>query len=198
MGTTKDAIANLVLANLEISREITSVDTEQSAEASLIRRHYDRSLQKVLEDFPMAESTRYAVLGLVATAPTDDWGFAFRYPSDCVFARRLVTVLGREEPNPPPFKVGSDAQGLLLYTNINPATLEYTFLLTDQKLFSSAFEEALAWHIAAKCTSLSRMKDAKKIAMAMYQSCLTQSDLKTAREQQQQPELDSAMMRARI
>lgn len=197
MGTSKDAIANLVLAHLEVSREISNLETEKSTEASLIRRHYPGSLEEVLGDYPWPEATRYRVLSLVANDPTDDWRYAYRYPNDCVHARRLVTGKGRDETDPPPWKTGSDEQGLLIYANITPATLEYTVLLTDPRLFSSTFVQALSWKIASLCTSLSKVSDIKKVCLQMYELSVGRAETKAANEQQQPKELDSEMIRSR-
>lgn len=197
MGTSKDAIANLVLAHLEVSREISNLETEKSTEASLIRRHYPASLEEVLGDYPWPEATGYRVLSLVASAPSDDWAYAYRYPSDCVFARRLVTGRGRNDTAPPAWKTGSDAQGLLIYANINPATLEYTVRLSDPLLFSPTFVQALSWKIASLCTSISKVDGVKKLCLQMYEVCLARAERKAANEQQQPAEPDSEMIRAR-
>jgi hypothetical protein len=131
--STKTAICNKSLVLLGISDLFTDVDADDRVEADAINAIYDLDVDYVLRDFPWPWATKYLDLQLIDGDSVDaarlsrannDWVFAYRYPSDCLQARRLVTGLGRENPDPPPFRVGRD------YVGENPDDDTTTMTLT--------------------------------------------------------------------
>jgi len=83
-----------------------------------------------------------------------DWLYAYRWPTDCLFARRIVPDLaagmGRQfNADPPPFRVGFDVNGLLIYSNQREAELEYTANDCDALWADDLFIDAFTWHLAA-------------------------------------------------
>jgi hypothetical protein len=171
---SKALIANVACHRMGISRIIANVDTEQSQEAISIAAVFDHERDLVLRSWFWPWATAYATLALVdgsADDPfNDDWIYAYRYPSDCLFARRLVTSAGRlpssadqaliwGESRPPDFRVGRDAQGRLLYSNEADAVLEYTVRVTDVEEFDPLFVSLLAWRLVmAVGPALSRLE----------------------------------------
>ncbi len=111
MAPSVEQIVNLALSHIGHTIFVDSLATEQTSEAELANLLYEPTRDFVLEDFPWPEATKYITLGLVEEEPNDDWLFSYRYPSDCLFVRRVVTVLGRQDPNPPPFLTGADETG---------------------------------------------------------------------------------------
>jgi hypothetical protein len=98
-----------------------------------------------------------------------DWRYGYRWPSDCVFARRLVdAAVGRAfSPTPIEFRVGRDENGLLLYTNQPDAVLEYTMLDCTDLWSDDLFLDAFTWRLAAvMAPSLER---AQKTALECWQ-----------------------------
>lgn len=90
-----------------------------------------------------------------------DWKYAYRQPTDCLFARRLVDdAVGRAfAPLPIEFRKGADTTGLLLFTDREDANLEYTFIDCDALWADDLFIEAFTWDLAAALApSLSRNK----------------------------------------
>lgn len=84
------------------------------------------------------------------TCANGDWLYAYRYPIDCLFARRIVPPnangYGRRfNPNPPPFRIGRDVNGLLVYSQQADAVLEYTVIDCDHLWADDLFIEALSW-----------------------------------------------------
>src|SRR5690606_25121463 len=104
------SIVNRALARIGSSKQIANVETENSREAISARLVFDDERDYVLRDFPWPFATAYRTLALVSEAPNGDWGYAYRYPSDCLYVRRIVGALGRRDPDPPPFRVGVDEQ----------------------------------------------------------------------------------------
>jgi hypothetical protein len=142
------------------------------------------------------------------TAPENtngDWLYAYYYPSDCLFGRRLVPEgLGRTfDPAPLPFRVGRTFTGttdvLLVYSNQPEATLEYTALVECSQDFADAlFEDALSWRLAGKMApSLSRNGLKTKECWAMFLACIDTAAAVSSREHQPEPHGDAEWIRAR-
>src|SRR5438552_17871364 len=115
---------NLSLMRLGISRSTAAVDPELTFANLWPRISFADERDFVLRDFPWAFATKYGTLELIAGStrvPTnDDWVFVYRVPTDCLFARRFVTGLGRKDYAPPPYRVGRD------YLRVNDTTTTMT------------------------------------------------------------------------
>ena len=205
----KLAILNQALLKIGVSKTIISL-TENTREAYTLGLLYDPSLREVLRSYPWAFATKYAdsttaasgdameLFAGTSTVPVNgDWQYAYRYPEDCLLARRLVNAATgrRYDANPIPFRVGRDVEGeddtvvQLIYTNQVDAVLEYTALVVMGDTFADPlFEDCLSWFIGSKAApSLSR--DDK-----MAQRCLVMADVTfqrgtavSAREAQLEP-----------
>lgn len=204
-------VINQALAHIGVSKQIGDITTEKSTEATVARLHYLDDVSACLREFPWPFATRYARLVLVAgtsTVPVNgDWQYSYRAPADMMFARRLINPAGFKrgwDPNPPPFRLGSDDTGFLIYTDEAPDSgtlgtttgllpqLEYTIRTTCAALQGdSMFREALSWrHAASLAPSLAR--DDKKVAFCLqvYKSFIEPAKTKGAAENQQTHEGD--------
>jgi len=200
-GTCLDAttkICNKALSHLGITQEITALLTEQTPEAYLARLHYIDELEATLRAFPWPFATKYAtpvwVAGTATVPVNDDWTYSYRVPSDYLFGRRFVTARGLQrafDPLPITWRVGADATGWLLYSNVAivDARLEYTCrpvcaALTGDVLFRTALAYRLA---AAMGPGLSR--DAKLVTYCaqMYLRTLPIAEVTGANEAQPDP-----------
>ena len=172
--TSKAAIANMALANIGSTQVIGDVDSDRSATAKAVRIFWDAHVGAVLRDFPWPFAKAYQTLALVDGSSTTranyDWQYAYRYPSDCLFARRLVVEgVGRKDYTPPEFEVGRDSQGKLIFTDESPAELEYTMSVTDVEEWDASAVEMLSWLLSASLApSQSRIKGMAEQAMRMY------------------------------
>lgn len=195
---SKTSISNMALGRIGVSQFVENVDTEKSTEAIQCLTYYDHNVEFVLRAFDWPFATGYRALGLVSEDPSSDWEYAFRYPTDALKVRRVVTSLGRSDPNPPPFVVGQDSQGPLIYTDEKNVTVEYTVRVTDPGRFDPLFIDALAWKLAADIApALSRIKGARDDAMRMFAMSLNISQTIVANEQQREPERESEFVTAR-
>ena len=145
-------IANMALAHLGNSKQIASL-TESSGEARACNQFYEIAKDKVLEDFNWPFARTFVTLGLVEENPTgidDEWGFSYRYPSDCLKVRRLISGIKAEDRlSEIKFIIGSDAQGVLIFTDQEDARLEYTKRETDTAKFPTTFQIALSYYLAS-------------------------------------------------
>lgn len=197
MGFTDVQICNMALGHLGHTKFIAAL-TERSLAADLCGLYYEPARNYVLEDYPWPEATKYAALGLVEEDPNDDWDYSYRYPSDCLFARRLVTEIGRIDPNPPAFKTGIDDQGRLIYSDEEDAVLEYTKLLDDPQQYRPTLGVAISWYLAGLLAP-GLAKDRKQATMCfqMYEIVKTTAQSRAGNEQQQATEPESEAIRAR-
>jgi len=170
---TKTQIANLALLRIGVTQPLTDADTDTSREAIAVRLLYDEERDYVLRDFPWPFARKYAtatlVTGSVSIPVNPDWIYAYSYPSDCVFVRRVINCYGRQATSPPPFVTGrSDAGAKLIFTNQQDAALEYTVRVPETE-FDSTFVSMLAWRLAAGlATALARAAELGKNALEMY------------------------------
>jgi len=171
-------LINQALSRIGIGKQIGDILTENTMEATVARLHYITDVDTVLRDFAWPFATHYATLVIVAgpsPAASPDWLYSYRRPTDCVFERRLCVA--REagvDPTPPPFQLGSDADGGLIYTNQADAVLEYT----SRSVCAAGdgdplFKDALAWrHALSLAPPLTRMTDVAAACQAKYQAAL--------------------------
>jgi hypothetical protein len=109
---SKTDVCNLALMRMGVSQSLTNVDTDGTREALSCLVVFDKERDFVLRDFPWSRARAYATPTLAtnfANPANSDWTYAYRYPSDCLFVRRILTSNGRQEVNPPAFVIGRDA-----------------------------------------------------------------------------------------
>lgn len=142
-------ICNMAISHLGISKDIANVSTEQSAEAKACRRFLDIARETVLKDYNWPFATKMATLNLVEEDPNDEWAYSYRYPSDCLYARRILSGF-RDDTDLTriPYKITQDSTGILIYCDTENAILEYTLNTENIDLFSSDFKVALSYRLA--------------------------------------------------
>lgn len=138
------------------------------------------------------------------TAPeraNGDWDYAYRWPSDCLFARRLVPDGGRGRvfnENPIPYRVGRDKNGLLIYTNQVDAVLEYTCIDCDALWADDLFIDAFTWRLCAIVSpALSRVPNMATTAYALYEHTLARAAAVSTQEHQPEKHGDSEWINGR-
>lgn len=191
---------NQALSHIGVSIRVDDILLEQTQAATIARLHYQDDVDTTLRAFPWPFATRYADLVLVAGSSSvranGDWQYAYRAPAGMLFARRILdpTWRGRKyDPQPIPFRVGSDDTGPLIYTNwINAdgltATLEYTIRpVCAASAGDALFRSALAWKLAHSFAPV-LAKDEKKVLMCwqMYRQLVGTATTVGSQEQQQE------------
>lgn len=201
MLLSKTSISNLALSQLGITKHISNFDTDRSQEGNACRQLYDQVLQQVLTDLWWPCGTKFITLGLVETNPTIEWGFSYRYPSDCLTLRRILSGQRTDtRQSRVPFRVGQDENGGLIYTDMAQAQIEYTFYQTDPTKLSPDFIEAFALRLAAAMAPQITSGDPFKITqtvMGLYSVAIGNAKTQAANEEQPDQEPDSEFIRAR-
>ena len=142
-------ICNLALTHLGVGKEIQNLDTDKSEEASACKRVYDTCRDTTLRDYPWPFATRVRELSLIEENPNDEWNYSYRYPSDCLKMRRLLSGI-RTPTNEQraPYKIIQDDAGLIVYTDQENACAEYVKRETNPDKYPADFIMALSWRIA--------------------------------------------------
>lgn len=195
-------IANLALSDLGTGAEIAVLETENSTEAEVMRRFYPLSVQVTLRDFPWSFANAYATLALVSEDPNDEWGYAYRYPSDCVLLKKILSgVRNDTRKTKVPYEIGKDASGMLIYTDKALAQVKYTALVTDPSKFPPDFKLAVAHRLAAYAASRLCGEDPFKQgprAMELYLFEISTAKASNSNEQQDEEEPDSEFINSRL
>lgn len=201
MASSKTEIANISLAHLGVGKEIANLDTENSAEANTMRRFYDTARDEVLRDFNWSFTTKFATLAEVEEDPTDEWSYSYRYPSDCLKLRRILSGTRNDSrQSRVPYKVAQDSEGLLLYTDMEDAEIEYTVRVEDTSLypadFTMAFSYKLAFYAAPRLAAGDPFGLGQR-CMQLYGMSLAKAANTSLNEEQVEEEPDAQWIRAR-
>lgn len=174
-------ICNLALSHLGIAKPIANLTTEQSQEATACRVFFDITRDAVLKDYPWPFCTRVESLALVETDPNDEWKFSYRYPSNCLTVRKILSGIRNETSSErTPYKIASDSQGLLIFCDTEEAQMEYTIRLTDSNLYSSDFIFAFSFRLASYLAPRLTAGDPFKLADRMLKMYLAEMSKATA------------------
>lgn len=147
-------ICNLALTN--IAKPSISDINEASAEAIACRRYYEHVRDLMLESYPWRFARKTDVLAEVTNAKANRWGYAYQRPADCLKIRRIVDEsLTDYWPSDGDGLVvaggyATDIEGSIIYSNVSPAYVEYTYRVTDPTLFPPMFVEAFGWQLAVR------------------------------------------------
>lgn len=200
---SKTQIVNIAMARIGASKQLANVDTETSREAIMARTFFEDDVKFVLRDFPWPWATAYTDLAVVSGSTTTrtnrDWQYAYRYPSDCLYVRRLVVDgVGRNDPNPAPYAIGRDSQGRLIFTDEPTAQIEYTAVIEEVSEFDPMFVSMLAWKIASGLApALSKIKGMAEGCIQLYEIEKTKAESRALNEAQQSRQLEAETIRAR-
>lgn len=201
MVSSTAEIANMAISFLGIGKDIANLDSENSAEAKACRRFYENDRDIVLGDFPWPFATVFADLALVETDPTDEWGFSYRYPSDAVRIRRILSgVRNDTQDSRIRFRKGKDSAGILIYTDQADAVIEYTQLVTAVELYSPDFVKALAYLLASSVASRLTAGDPYKFqtrCMQFYKEQIASAQIGEVEEEQPDVPVESEFIRSR-
>jgi hypothetical protein len=198
---SKVGICNLALSHLGIGKDIANIDTEKSQEAYACRTFYEQALQQTLRDFEWPFATRFVQMTLVEEDPIEGWAFSYRYPSGCLFFRRILSGEKVDTTDTKiDYRIASDSSGQLIFTDQEDAECEYTINANDPNLYPVDFVQALslrlAYYIAPRITSGDPMQLQNKLA-GLYLAELLKAQGNALNEEQNAQLPDAELIRAR-
>jgi len=191
-------ICNMGLSHIGAKGSIESLD-EASREAQVCKLWFDWSRNQVLEDFNWPFARKRQTLALLTEAAPDEWSYKYAYPSDAVKARWIVNPVGKEA-DAIPFTVETviDGSSKCILTDLENASLIYTFDQTDPALFSSKFIDALSYRVASNIAfQITGDPELSKQVFQIYQQVLRSAGGSAAQEGIDQIPRDSEWIRAR-
>lgn len=199
---TPVTICNTALSRIGISSFISSLE-ESSIEARVCENVYEQSADHLLREFHWPFAQSYEQLALVADGTTtpwkSDWAYRYRYPTNAITIRRVVTRLGKLESDAAPYAIGRDSVGKLIYTDIEDAVVEITNRNVDASEFDPTFASALAWYIGAEiCMPLSVSDSFRKQALQGFMLDLDKAKRIAANEGQPSRDVDTELMNSRF
>lgn len=203
MASSVVAICNLGLIRVGHDRAIQALAPDETSKAAnLCAMLYEPMRDKVLRAFAWPFANRYTTLNLVETSPNTDWGYSYRWPSDCIRPLKIATSGGRifDMLNPAPYEIGSDTTGKLIFTDQASAVLKYTVRFTDPSLFDADFVDTMGWLMAYELASPMARGDfpaMRERALKEYLAALSRAEATAANEGEADPMQDAEHIRAR-
>lgn len=149
---TKVEIFNLALGALLLNKQIIDPDTEKTIEARTLNLHYNTAFRNALADMNLDSTSVQAELELLEEDPTDQWLYAYKYPSKCALFRRIQSEIIKDNRTTHVLKQVLQHNGKkVIFSNKEDAIGE--FVTYDVNLNSLSAPAGLA--IAYKLASLS-------------------------------------------
>lgn len=176
MSGSQTSVSNMALSHLGVGTQIGNAITETTAEAKACREFFEPALISTLKDYKWPWARKQANLALVEEDPDNGWDFSYRYPADCIDVRSVESSFdltpGVIFQKPSPYDLGFDDSGLLIFSGIEDAMIDYTPKIDNYNIFPESFKIALSFrlatYIAARLTKGDPFKLGMK-AMQMYQ-----------------------------
>lgn len=166
----KTDIFNLALSALYLQKKIADSETDQSNEAKTLRTHWIGAYHGALAEMDLDHTATTAALTLIVENPNSLWKYAYTYPSDCVYIRRIVNDLTTDDNETKvDRKVGTRLGVKVIFANQYDAELEY---ISSSVLPQSLSVEAamyVAYKLALLAMPLIVGKDSKEVAGMLLQ-----------------------------
>jgi hypothetical protein len=185
----------MALARIQVKQAIGSL-TDETPTARLCTRFYEQTRQALLREFPWPFCEQYYTLALAETQPNARWGYSYRYPTG---ALRINDVVSEQRiPDPKiPFKVGSDSQGRLIYTDEESAVIAANADISDTSQMDPLFVDAFAWRMAVELSApLSESTEVTNYANVKYEQAIRRA-MSVAMNEDSPDEYEGGLMRAR-
>lgn len=152
---SKEDIFNLSLSALLLQRRITNADTDTSNEAKVLRSVWTPALASTLEDLDLDSTSDQVELELIEEDPNRYWKYAYKYPTDCAFFRRIQSCEVKDnrmshEPKLIRMYEGEKA----IFTNVYQAVAEYISKDVPLSAISATAGIALSLRLASMASPL--------------------------------------------
>lgn len=169
---SKAKIFNLALGALLLTKKISDTQTDTSTENQVLNIHWDTAFQTALEEMDLDGTSSQKSLELIEEDPTDLWQFAYKYPSNCSFLRRIQnSCLKDTESNQIQRRVAIHNDKKVIFTNQEVAVVEYIPNDFNLAWLSASAGLCIAYKLAILSAPLITGKganDLRKTVQAMY------------------------------
>lgn len=170
---TKAKIFNLALGALLLNKRISDTETDTSIENQTLNVHWDTALRSALQELDLDSVSTQKDLELIEASPTDLWDFAYKYPTNCSFLRRIQSsVLKDNRTNQVPRRVATHNGAKVIFTNQEDAIIEYIPHDLSLNLLSASAGLAIAYKLAMLSAPLVAGKGAAPLRKEIQQRYL--------------------------
>lgn len=164
----KTDIFNLALSALYLQKKIADSETDTSNETKTLQTHWKAAYWGGLAEMDLDHTAVTAPLALLVEEPNSLWKYAYTYPADCVFIRRIINTKTTDDlETKVDRKVGIHEGDKVIFTNEYDAELEY--ISSDVLPQDLSVEAAMyiAYKLAMLAMPLIVGKDSKEVASAL-------------------------------
>ncbi len=181
MNYTKAKIFNLALKNLRISQSLQSAQ-QTDRNTVILNEYYESARDEVLKDFDWNFANAYRELTPTGNIPQNPhFIYEYDYPNDCLLAREVINGYSDGIIE---FEVAA-AQNFqkVINTNVSPAIVRYTKVVTNENFFPVEFVMALSWYLAfLAAPSISANRALQNDCLNVYNAVLRRAKTLNAQE----------------
>lgn len=170
---SKVQIFNLALGALLLQRQIVDADNDTSTEAKVLRIQWDASFAQAIQDMDLDATATTITLELVEENPNNLWDYSYKYPSDCLFFRRIMSCVQKDNRLTQIQKSISNRAGQkVILTNQISAIGEYISNNLSLGVLSASAGMAIAYRLAFNSTALIVGKGSRELKKSVWESYL--------------------------
>lgn len=200
---TKAQIYNLALGALLLSRQVVDPATENSNEVIVLNTHWETAFFSTLQDLDLDSTSTLITLELIEENPISLWEYAYKYPTDCAFFRRLYSECHKDNrASHIPKRIASHNGDKVIFTNEPSAVAEYISKTIDISDLTAPTAMAVAYRLAFLAAPLNVGKGAKTLRESIQNNyILSKSEAQELDRRENMnfydPEVDSEFVYAR-
>lgn len=171
MSFSKTKAYNLALSHLLLSRQIENVETDTTNEVRVLNTFWDEALSLTLSELDLDSLSETIQLELLAELSDGPWTYAYKYPANAEFFRRLVSgaVIDTNRTHIAK-KVAIYDNQKAIFTNESEASAEYIPKDIELSLLNTSASLAVSYMLAFLSAPLIVGKGAKKLRESMFGS----------------------------
>lgn len=202
MAASETVIANMALSHLGVGKQIASL-TESSEEARACNLFYEPTRDELLRSAPWPFAKKQDSLAVVETDPTDEWGYSYTYPTDCLMIRRLCSGTRNDSRQTRvPYQLYYSESSTLIYCDLAEADfiIEYTVRVENTSRFQPDFDMALSYLLASRISPRLSKGDPFKVgdrALKLYGMAYSIASANAFNEEQAEEDVVSEFERSR-
>ena len=192
------SICNLALTHIGSKNTVSAVfPPEKSNEARQCNKVYKDARDYVLRAHQWGFAKSQVILADLGDPPTN-WLYKYKYPNNCLLARKIVSASGRDG-DPVPFEVRMDTDGItkVILCDVEDAELVFTIRATNVASYDPMFIVALSWWVAFMLSGPLTGGKKTKDVLGGYQTTISDAWMMDMNEGQADLPRDAEHIRAR-
>lgn len=166
--TSKADVYNLALGLLLLSDKVSNPDTDKGTKVVVLNTHWNIALCSALEDMDLDSTSTLCNLSLVAENPIHHWKYAYKYPTNCAFFRRIQSHARIDSRSTHIDKHVAMFDGKkVIFTNHHSAVAEYIDATIPITSLAASAALCVAYRLAVLSAPLITGKGALKLIVAL-------------------------------